>query len=99
MTAKRDYNEELLDTSNHLYAYNFDFDVMHPYMIKAFLPFFRAGNLLELGSFKGDFTRRLISYYKDITCGRFAFLAICSLFFLGWCFLKGVYLLDRWIIS
>jgi 2-polyprenyl-3-methyl-5-hydroxy-6-metoxy-1,4-benzoquinol methylase len=68
MIPKRDYNEELLDTSNHLYAYNFDFDVMHPYMIKAFLPFFRERNLLELGSFKGDFTKRLIPYYKDITC-------------------------------
>jgi len=68
MAVKRDYNKELLDTSNHLYAYSFDFDVMHPYMIKSFLPFFREGNLLELGSFKGDFTRRLIPYYKDITC-------------------------------
>lgn len=50
----RDYNLEIKDTANHQYAYNFDFDVMHPFMIRAFTPFFKPGNLLELGSFKGD---------------------------------------------
>jgi len=65
---KRDYNKELLDTEDHKYAYNFDFDVMHHYMIESFLPFFVDGNVLELGSFKGDFTKRLIPYFDDITC-------------------------------
>jgi 2-polyprenyl-3-methyl-5-hydroxy-6-metoxy-1,4-benzoquinol methylase len=37
-------------------------------MIKSFTPFFRVGNLMELGSFKGDFTRRLLPIFKDITC-------------------------------
>jgi SAM-dependent methyltransferase len=64
----RDYNKEFKDTSDHKYAYNFDFDVMHPFMLKSFMPFFRKGNLLELGSFKGDFTRRFIPYFDDITC-------------------------------
>lgn len=68
MKTKRNYNEELKDTSDHKYAYNFDFDVMHPFMIKSFKPFFRDGNLLELGSFKGDFTKRLKSYFDRITC-------------------------------
>ena len=68
MNSKRDFNRELKDTSDHKYAYNFDFDVMHPFMIKSFLPFFRGGNALELGSFKGDFTRRIIPFFKDITC-------------------------------
>lgn len=68
MNSKRDFNRELKDTSDHKYAYNFDFDVMHPFMIKSFLPFFREGNALELGSFKGDFTRRIIPFFKDITC-------------------------------
>ena len=48
---------EIRDTRDHKYAYGFDFDVMHPYMIKSFEPFFRPGTLLELGSFKGDFTQ------------------------------------------
>ena len=64
----RDYNSELRDTSDHMYAYSFDFDVMHHYMLKSFIPYFIEGNLLELGSYKGDFTKKVISYFKDITC-------------------------------
>lgn len=68
MSTKRDYNTELKDTKDHKYAYGFDFDVMHPFMLKSFLPFFRPGNFLELGSFKGDFTRRFLPHFEDITC-------------------------------
>jgi 2-polyprenyl-3-methyl-5-hydroxy-6-metoxy-1,4-benzoquinol methylase len=68
MNSQRDYNKELKDTIEHKYAYKFDFDVMHPYMLKSFIPFFKFGNLLELGSFKGDFTKRVIPFFKDITC-------------------------------
>lgn len=64
----RDYNQEALDTADHKYAYSFDFDVMHPYMIKSFEPFFNKGSFLELGSFRGDFTRRLAKFSNDITC-------------------------------
>lgn len=64
----RDYNEEIKDTKDHKYAYNFDFDVMHPFMIKSFVPFFIKGNMLELGSFKGDFTKRLLPHFEDVTC-------------------------------
>jgi 2-polyprenyl-3-methyl-5-hydroxy-6-metoxy-1,4-benzoquinol methylase len=46
----------------------FDFDVMHPYMIKSFEPFFRPGSLLELGCFKGALTRRLLAHFSDVTC-------------------------------
>lgn len=66
---KRDYNKEFKDTKDHKYAYNFDFDIMHPYMIKSFKPHFVSGNCLELGSFKGDFTKRLLKHTFDhITC-------------------------------
>lgn len=68
MDLKRDYNKEMLDAKGHKYAYGFDFDVMHPFMLKAFMPHFRGGNILELGSFKGDFTKRLLPHFKDITC-------------------------------
>jgi 2-polyprenyl-3-methyl-5-hydroxy-6-metoxy-1,4-benzoquinol methylase len=37
-------------------------------MIQSFEPYFIKGNLLELGSFKGAFTKRLLSYFDDITC-------------------------------
>lgn len=68
MSNERDYNKESKDAFGHQYAYDFDFDVMHSYMIKSFIPFFINGNALELGSFKGDFTKRLFPYFKDITC-------------------------------
>jgi 2-polyprenyl-3-methyl-5-hydroxy-6-metoxy-1,4-benzoquinol methylase len=64
----RNYNQELKDTSDHKYAYNFDFDVMHHYMIESFKHHFVKGNCLELGSSKGDFTKCLIPYFDDITC-------------------------------
>ena len=68
MDVKRNYNTEIKDTDDHQYAYGFDFDVMHPYMIRSFEPFFNKGSLLELGSFKGDFTRRFLPYFDDVTC-------------------------------
>jgi len=68
MTTKRDYNRELADLDNSKYAYDFDFDVMHPFMLRSFEPFFRTGNCLELGSFKGSFTRLLLPHFEDLTC-------------------------------
>src|SRR4051812_13724409 len=68
MISKRDFNEEFDDSVGRKYAYNFDYDVMQPFMIKAFTPFFKGGNLLELGSFKGKFTKLYLPYFDDITC-------------------------------
>lgn len=66
--TKRNYNLETQDTAARKYAYSFDFDVMHSFMIKSFEPFFNKGNLLELGSFKGEFTKRLLPFFQDVTC-------------------------------
>lgn len=68
MSKSRDYDQEIRDLAERKYAYSFDFDVMHPYMLRSFAPFFRSGNVLELGSFQGDFTRRLLDHFRDITC-------------------------------
>ena len=68
MELIRDYDQEIVDTVDHQYAYGFDFDVIHPYMIRSFKPFFHPGSLLELGSFQGDLTRRLIEHFIDVTC-------------------------------
>ena len=68
MNEKRDYNQELKDNSGRKYAYNFDFDVMHGYMLKSFSPFIKDGSVLELGSSKGHFTSRLVENFDDITC-------------------------------
>ena len=67
MDKMRDYNKESEDNERK-YFYGFDIDVMHPYMIRSFKPFFGNGNLLELGSFKGEFTKRLVPFFNDITC-------------------------------
>ncbi len=66
--ADRNYDRESQDALGHKYAYTFDLDVMHPFMLRAFEPFFRAGSVLELGSFRGDFTRRLTTRFADVTC-------------------------------
>ena len=42
--------------------------MMHAYMIGSFEPLFKKGSLLELGSFKGEFTKRFLLYFDDITC-------------------------------
>ncbi len=67
MNKNRDYNKEFKD-NDRKYFYGFDIDVMHPYMLKAFMPFFKEGSVLELGSFKGEFTKRLLKHFTDITC-------------------------------
>ena len=67
MSTNRDYNKEFKD-NDRKYFYGFDIDVMHPYMLKAFTPFFKEGSILELGSFKGEFTKRLLPHFTDITC-------------------------------
>lgn len=65
---KRDYNKEIID-NDRKYGYSFDFDVMHPFMIRSFEPFFNKNrNFLELGCYKGDFTKRFADYFDDITC-------------------------------
>ena len=67
MTA-RDYNKEIVDNAGRNYFYSFDYDVMHPFMLKSFEPFFNQGSLLELGSFKGHFTQLLRTRFDDLTC-------------------------------
>lgn len=71
MNKRRDYNFELSDeqnSENEKYVYGFDIDVIHPYMVKSFQPFFINGNLLELGSSRGHLTKRLLENFDDITC-------------------------------
>lgn len=67
MSNSRDYNAEHVDNARQ-YAYGFDFDIMHPLMVRSFAPFFRPGSMLELGSFKGDFTARLTEHFSDLSC-------------------------------
>jgi 2-polyprenyl-3-methyl-5-hydroxy-6-metoxy-1,4-benzoquinol methylase len=76
MKKTRDFNKEFDDGVGRKYAYNFDFDVMHHYMIETFRPLIRGGTALELGSFKGDFTRRLLPMFESLTCVEASSVAI-----------------------
>jgi SAM-dependent methyltransferase len=67
-TMQRDYNQESKDNEGRKYGYDFDYDVLHPFMMRAFIPFFRPGTALELGCFEGRFTTRLLEHFTDITC-------------------------------
>ena len=62
------YNEESKDTRCRRYAYDFDHEVMHPFMLRSFEPFFVNGSMLELGSSEGRFTECLLPYFTDVTC-------------------------------
>ena len=64
----RNYTQETKDNKDRQYFYGFDYDVMHPYMLKSFLPHLKDGNALELGSFEGAFTKRLMDHFDDMTC-------------------------------
>jgi 2-polyprenyl-3-methyl-5-hydroxy-6-metoxy-1,4-benzoquinol methylase len=65
---ERNYNSEFTDNRERKYIYGFDYDIMHHYMLKSFLPFFKHNDVLELGCYKGAFTRRLQDIFTDITC-------------------------------
>jgi 2-polyprenyl-3-methyl-5-hydroxy-6-metoxy-1,4-benzoquinol methylase len=78
MSAKRNFNDEFDDNVGRKYSYNFDYDVMNPFMIKSFQPFFQKGKLLELGSFKGEFTKRYMPFFDDITCVEASDVAVAA---------------------
>lgn len=65
---KRNYDSEANDNVAKRYAYDFDTRVMHGYFLRSFKPFLRPGSVLELGSFRGDFTERLLDRFDDVTC-------------------------------
>ena len=68
MTAERNYTAETKDNADRQYFYGFDYDVMHPFMLKSFLPYLKNGNAMEMGSFEGAFTKLLLPHLPDMTC-------------------------------
>src|SRR5438874_6797613 len=61
----RDYNEEYKDNTRK-YAYDFDYILRH-YMMQSFLPFLVKGKALELGCYKGEFTKIILKHFSDVT--------------------------------
>jgi SAM-dependent methyltransferase len=63
----RDLNQEFADTDDRKYAYDFDY-VLRDFMIRQFSPFFpHTGRALEMGCYKGEFTKKLLPFFDDIT--------------------------------
>jgi 2-polyprenyl-3-methyl-5-hydroxy-6-metoxy-1,4-benzoquinol methylase len=68
MKNKRNFNNEFKDLGKKKYAHSFDFDVMHDFMIRSFQKNLVTGNILELGSFKGNFSSKLLPLTDSLTC-------------------------------
>ncbi len=64
----RNYNQETENNLEREYFYGFDVDVMHPFIFETFTPHFRNGNILEIGSFEGDFTSHLLKRFESVDC-------------------------------
>jgi len=65
MSAARDYNLEFQDNTRK-YAYQFDY-ILRGYMMESFLPFLVKGKALELGCYKGEFTKLILERFSDVT--------------------------------
>ena len=66
MGKKRDYNEEFEDSKGRKYAYDFDY-ILRDFMIRQLSPFFPSGKALELGCYKGEFTKKILPYFDSVT--------------------------------
>ncbi|MBY0405575.1 MAG: class I SAM-dependent methyltransferase [Cyanobacteria bacterium] len=62
----RNYQQEHQDNKERQYAYEFD-TTLRFYMMRSFEPFLPEGKALELGCYKGNFTKTLSSHYTDLT--------------------------------
>lgn len=63
----RDLNNEYQDTESRKYAYDFDYR-MHDYMLKTFSVFFNGRrSALEMGCYKGEFTKKLAGIFSELT--------------------------------
>lgn len=65
--VKRDLDNEYADTEDRKYAYDFDY-IMHDYVVRTFAPSFpKGGRALEMGCYKGEFTKQLLKHFDDVT--------------------------------
>ena len=65
-SSNRDHNLEYQDEEDRKYAYDFDY-ILRDYMIESFKPFLPNGRCLEMGCYKGEFTKLLLKNFDDVT--------------------------------
>jgi 2-polyprenyl-3-methyl-5-hydroxy-6-metoxy-1,4-benzoquinol methylase len=63
--TERDYNAEYKDNTRK-YAYEFDY-ILRDYMMQSFAPWLAPGKALEMGCYKGEFTKLILKHYSDVT--------------------------------
>ena len=63
--TKRNYNQEYKDNTRK-YAYDFDY-TLRDFMVRTFQPFFLKGKALEMGCYLGEFTKKIMKHYDDVT--------------------------------
>lgn len=61
----RDYDKEAKDHPEHNYSFAFDY-MMHEFMLRTFAPYLGNRTALEMGCFKGNFTRLLTQRYAQV---------------------------------
>jgi 2-polyprenyl-3-methyl-5-hydroxy-6-metoxy-1,4-benzoquinol methylase len=64
--APRNLDQEYQDTDTRKYAYDFDYR-MHDYILRTFAPLLPQGRALEMGCYKGEFTKKLAQHFDDVT--------------------------------
>jgi 2-polyprenyl-3-methyl-5-hydroxy-6-metoxy-1,4-benzoquinol methylase len=62
----RDYDAEHKDLPGRKYAYGFDY-ILHGYLMRALRPWLRGGRALEMGCYKGEFTRLIEAEFSSVT--------------------------------
>ena len=62
----RELNSECLDVEGRKYAYDFDY-IHRNYMIKSLRPHFVGDSALELGCYKGEFSKLILQHYPKLT--------------------------------
>lgn len=63
----RDLNNEFVDTKDRKYAYDFDYR-MHDYLMRTFEPYIGSkSSALEMGCYRGEFTKRLANRFDSVT--------------------------------
>src|SRR5437588_3594394 len=63
--AMRDYDAEYKDNTRQ-YAYDFDYR-LREYMMDTFRPFLVNGRALEVGCYKGEFTKLILKQFPHVT--------------------------------
>lgn len=64
---KNDYDKQLEDTSSSKYFYEFDKNVVNPYIVKTIYSIVDNSEILEIGAATGNLTKILLKHFDNVT--------------------------------